>query len=373
MLAVWVPELPFQLARLRDRGLSGRPLGFRSPAKGRTPTLWMVDRRAKAAGLSAGLPVEVALHRDPGLVILDPAPSSWLDARAFLGHRLLAYSPQGRLGRLGEAFLDLRGTERLHGPALDAAERVRKDLHSSAGWEVHGGLSRSLTVSRLAAQAEDQVRLVADGTEDPFLAPYALKALPALEAKSRERLARFGLYRVGQLQPMEIPALGRLIRPAEAVAALRQAHGQDQEALPLLEVVKASESARWVLNPALPKHEIALAAWLWELAWGWRLDGRFLRRLRLAWWDLDETTHVLDQVVEHQDLWCVVGQIQARFRQEAERRVLIQRLELDAWMTSTQPERPLFTEVPVEKRLALEATALRLHRRFGAGAVRLGT
>lgn len=222
MLAIWAPELPFQLARLREPELHGRPLGFRNPAEGRTPRLWMVDRLARSAGLEAGLPIDVALHREPGMVVLDPAPSSWLDARAFLGKQLLSYSPLGCLGRLGEGFLDLKGTERIHGPILDTAERVRRELWTVAGWETHGGLSRSLCASRLAARAEDQIRLVENGSEVPFLAPYPLAAIPSLEARSRDRLWHFGLHQIAQVQPMEMAALGRIIPPAEALQVLRQ-------------------------------------------------------------------------------------------------------------------------------------------------------
>lgn len=372
MLAVWIPELPFQLARLREPALVGRPLGFRSPVAGPTARLWMVDRQARSAGLAAGMPVEVALHRDPGLVVLDPAPSSWMDARSFLSGRLLTYSPVGRLGRFGEAFVDLNGTERIHGQSLDAAEHLRRDLRTSAGWEAHGGLSRSLAASRLAAKAEDRVRLVADGAETTFLAPYLLGALPALEARARARLNHFGLHRVGQVQPMEVATLGRVIPPAQAFQVLRQARGEDQEQLPLLEVAPSSAVVQRLHNPARPKHELALGAWVLEETWTWRLDGQFLRRIRLHWWDEDDLAHRFDLPFEGEDLHTFSRRVEARFVAEAIRRVQIQRVELEAWLGASPAATPLLVEDATRKRLKLEATALRLHRRFGAGALQVG-
>jgi DNA polymerase-4 len=332
----------------------------------------MVDRQAKRQGLEPGLPVDVALHRDPGLVVLEPVPSTWMDARAFLGQQLLTFSPLGRLGRLGEGFVDLRGTERLHGPALDAAERFRRELRARVGWETHGGLSRSLSASRLAAKAEDQVRLVEDGAEAPFLAPYPLGALPSLEARSRERLRTFGLHQVGQVQPMEVAVLGRLIAPPEAFQVLRQARGEDQERLPFLERPKASESLRQVLHPPLHKHEIPVASWLWEAAWEWRLSGRFLHQLQLRWWDFDEALHHLNLTFRGEDLWAFSRELEIQFQAHATRRVLIQRLELEAWMGNAPAAMPLVLEDAAQKGLALEAAALRIHRRYGAGAIRRG-
>jgi hypothetical protein len=52
--------------------------------------------------------------------------------------------------------------------------------------------------------------------------------------------------------------------------------------------------------------------------------------------------------------------------------VLIQRLELEAWLGQTPGTPLLLAEASVQKRLALEATALRIHRRFGQQALRKG-
>lgn len=372
MLAVWCPDLPFQLARLREPGLASRPLAFRDPAAKRTPTLWMVDRRGREAGLQAGMPMDLALHRDSGLVVLDPVPSTWLDARAFLGQRLLSFSPSGRLGRFGEGFLDLRGTERLHGPALDAAERIRRDLQRSAGWDAHGGLSRSLTASRLAARAEDQIRLVDDGTERPFLAPHRLGVLPALDTRGRDRLQAFGLHRVAQLQPMAVPDLARLLPATTAFQVLRQATGEDQERLPDLESLPRSETVFRVLHPPQPKHDAGVGPWIHATIWAWRLDGRHLRRLALRWWDEDDAPHSLDQPFQGEDLRSFSQTIEGRLMLMATRRIRIQRLEAEAWLGDAPAVAPLLMEASTEKRLRLEATAMRLQRRFGPDALHAG-
>jgi len=332
----------------------------------------MVDRIARKAGLKPGIPVDIALHQDPGLVVLDPAPSTWVDARACLGQHLLAYSPLGCLGRFGEGFVDLLGTERLHGPALDAAEHLRTGLRAELGWSAHGGLSQSFSASRLAAKAEDQVRLIEAGQEAPFLAPFPIGALTALEARSRERLQHFGLHRVAQVQPMEINALGRIIPPTEAFRVLRQACGEDQDRMPPLEVMQASETLRKIIMPPVHRHDLGVASWAWEAAWAWRLDGRFLHRLRLSWWDVDDLHHTLAFRMGGEDLWTCCRALELKFMAEATRRVLIQRMELEAWLGSMPNAPILLAEEVVHKRLALETAALRLHRRFGHQALRQG-
>jgi hypothetical protein len=124
--------------------------------------------------------------------------------------------------------------------------------------------------------------------------------------------------------------------------------------------------------PPAHKHDLGLASWVWEAAWAWRLDGRFVHRLRLSWWDVDDLHHVLPFGLSGEDLWACCRDLELRFMAEATRRVLIQRLELEAWLGQTPGTPLLLAEDHVQKRLALEATALRLHRRFGHQALRQG-
>lgn len=85
MLAMWVPELPFQLACQREQRLRDRPLAFLSPHPGHTPSLWLVNRLARVGGAAPRDPMEEALRQVPGLQVLEPAPQVWWEAQAHLG------------------------------------------------------------------------------------------------------------------------------------------------------------------------------------------------------------------------------------------------------------------------------------------------
>ena len=61
-------------------------------------------------------------------------------------------------------------------------------------------------------------------------------------------------------------------------------------------------SARALNVPPAHKHELGLASWVWEATWAWRLDGRYLHRLRLSWWDVDDLHHVLAFCLNGEDL-----------------------------------------------------------------------
>jgi hypothetical protein len=364
---MWVPELPFQLACGRDGGLRDRPLAFLSPDSPRSPTLWFVNRLGRAEGLVAGLPMDQALRAAPGLRVLDPAPQVWWEAQGSLSDFLQHWTPQGQMGRLGEALVELQGTQRLFGPLADTAERMRRELATRNGWDNHGGLSLSDTAAQLAARAEQHLKLVVDGAEATFLAPQPLRRLPDLAPRLQERFHRLGLRRFGDLQPVPLPVLAELTNSKLAPDLRARVRGEDRPRLPLLTERPGHVRHGWRLQPPCLPEAVALAArcldWLWS-------DPRHPRHLVLRWWDVDGELHTWRAAPE--DLMApplvLARRLQQVFLAGATRRLLVREVELRlAWGLGR--ERALF-EDPAHTRLdRLEPTLARLRHRFPGHAV----
>jgi len=366
VLAVRVPEMPFQMAGQQDPGLRERPLAFLGPGPQRTPTLWLVNRLARAEGLAPGEPMDHALRRVPGLRVLDPAPQTWWEAQASLGEFLQHWSPQGLLGRLGEALVELDGTGRLFGGPLDAAARIQRELVQSTGWISQGGLSRSATAARLATHLDGgqapRLQEVAEGAEPTFLAPQPLARMPDLAPRLRWRFQRLGLRRFGDLQPVPLAALVQLMPEDQARQVLAQARGEDRPRLPMLADPLGESRHPWRLEPPCLPEQVPLAIWCLERFWN---DGRSPRRLILRWWDVDGLDHrwrAPDELLAEPPL-LLARRVEAAFRQAAVRRILVHRLELHLAWGLGRP-RGLF-EPPLARKLgALEPALARLRRRF---------
>jgi hypothetical protein len=359
---MWVPEMPFQMAWQQDPGLRDRPLAFLSPGPQRTPCLWLVNRLAREGGLAPGEPMDHALRRLPGLRVLDPAPQTWWEAQGLLGEFLQHWSPQGLLGRMGEALLDLGGTGRLFGPPRDTAARIQRELALQTGWSSRGGLSRSATAARLATRAGAGLEQVPDGTEQVFLAPQPLGRLPDLSPRLRWRFQRLGLRRLGDLQPVPLATLGQLMPEAEARTVLAQARGEDRPRLPMLADPLERSRHPWRLEPPRLAEEVPLACWCLDRFWN---EGRSPRQLTLRWWDVDGGAHRWQAPAEalSQPPLALAPLVEAAFRREARRRILVHRLELHlAWglgRTSGLFESPLTRKLD-----RLEPALARLRRRY---------
>ena len=367
MLAMWVPELPFQLACGRDGALRDRPLAFLNQETPRTPSLWFVNRLARAGGLAPGLPLDRALRAVPGLRVLDPAPQVWWEAQVSLGDFLQQWTPQGQLLRLGEALVELQGTQGLFGPLADTAERIRRELAQRHGWESHGGLSLSATAAQLAARAEHHLERVGEGGEAVFLAPHPLRRLPDLAPRRQERFQRLGLRSFGDLQPVPLPVLVELTNPKLAPELRARVRGEDRPRLPLLTERPGHVRHGWRLQPPRLPEEAGLAArcltWLWS-------DPRSPRRLVLRWWDVDGEPHTWRAAPEDlaEPPLALARRIQRAFLEGTTRRLLVREVELRlAWGLGR--ERGLFL-TPLQERLdRLEPVLARLRRRFPDQAV----
>jgi len=333
MLSLWVPELPFQLACGRDKRLVGRPLAFLppNPQSASTPTLWLVNRLARSEGIEAGEAMDRALRHCPGLQILDPAPHAWWEAQVSFNEFISNWTPQGLLGNLGEALLDVRGLGYVLGSPKDAASRILRELHNGMGWRGHGGLSGSGTAARLAARMEHGLECVQGGFEASFLAPHPLKALPSLESGILFRLHRLGLFQIRDLQPVPVDMLSQFMQASKAKNLLQCAKGEDRPRLPMLADRPGESRHAWRLEPPALPEAVPLAPWLLDKLWQEKRSPRFIK---LNWWDVDGQGHrwAASDANLSEPPMAIARSVEAAFRQKSERRILIHRLEVHvAW------------------------------------------
>lgn len=370
MLAMWVPELPFQLVAQREAGLKGRPLAFLSPHGGRVATLWLLNGRARAEGLQGGDPMDVALRRVPGLRVLDPSPQTWWEAQNGFRDFLQHWTPQGVVGRMGEALVELQGTQRLYGPPPDAARRMQRELRSAYGWESRGGLSASATAASFASRMGESFLEVESGSELAFLAPQGIPRLPDLAPRVMWRFRRLGLRRLGDLQAIPLPTLAQLVHPDEAPRLHARVRGEDRPRLPLLTEPQGRSVHRWRVEPASLPEEVPVARWVLQVLWE---EPRSVRGLFLQWWDVDGQPHRWTAPPEDLVLppLGLAPAVERAFRSLATRRMLVRRLEARMRWGLGRPV-GLFQGESEARLDRLEGAVARLRRRFPEAQVRPG-
>jgi DNA polymerase-4 len=108
---------------------------------------------------------------------------------------------------IDEAYLDLSGTERLHGPPLAATDKLLRTITANTGLPCSGGLASTRLVAKVASeQAKPRGLLwVAPGSEARFLAPLSVRKIPGIGEVTERALRALRIETVEQLaaEPLE--------------------------------------------------------------------------------------------------------------------------------------------------------------------------
>ena len=117
-----------------------------------------------------------------------------------------------RDGKLGCAYFETRGVERLYGGLEPALKRALTAV--GPGWDARVGAAKRRFAALAAANVArpGQVLVVSDEHAREFLAPLPLTLLP-LEAGRREELRELGITKVGELAGLPGGAVAERLGP----------------------------------------------------------------------------------------------------------------------------------------------------------------
>jgi DNA polymerase-4 len=164
---------------------------------------------ARRFGIHSAMPLRTAAKLCPEAIFLDGHHGlygQWSDRVAAI---LAKYSPVVEMASIDEAYLDLAGTERLHGPPLPAAHKLLREITSTTGLPCSGGLGSTRLVAKVASDQAKPRGLVwvAPGSEEAFLAPLAVRRIPGIGKVTEAALKNLGIETVAHLQPLSLERL----------------------------------------------------------------------------------------------------------------------------------------------------------------------
>jgi DNA polymerase-4 len=175
------------------------------------------------------MPMFKALKLCPEAVVVSPNFSKYHEAGRAIRARMDALTPLVQPVSIDEAYLDLSGTERLHGvPPAASLARLALEVEKEVGVTVSIGLSANKFLAKTASELDKPrgFAVLAPEEAEAFLAPQPVHFLHGVGPKFAESLARDGFHIVEDLQRAELKDLIR--RYGETGEWLKRcAHGRD--------------------------------------------------------------------------------------------------------------------------------------------------
>jgi DNA polymerase-4 len=179
---------------------------------------------ARAYGIHSAMSGRRARALCPHAVVVRPRMAAYSEASKEVYRMFEDHSPLVEGLSIDEAFLDVRGLERIAGSPAEIAARLRRDVRTRVGLPLTVGVACTKFLAKVASGVAkpDGLLVVPPGGEVAFLHPLPVERLWGVGPVTARTLRARGLVTVGRVAQVPEPAL---------VAMLGQAVGRQLHAL----------------------------------------------------------------------------------------------------------------------------------------------
>jgi DNA polymerase-4 len=220
----------FAAVEQRDRPeLRGRPVIVGGGGPTDRGVVSAASYEARAFGVRSAMPLRTAAALCPGGVFVPVDGRKYSSVSRQVMAILRRFTPLVEPISIDEAFLDVAGTEALHGPAESVARTIKSAIRDELQLTASVGLAGTKLVAKIASDLEkpDGLVVVPPGEEERFLAPLAIWRLWGVGVRSRKVLAEYGVRTIGDLAALPEDLLTRRFGSQGVVLAAR-ARGIDR-------------------------------------------------------------------------------------------------------------------------------------------------
>src|SRR5579864_1000814 len=189
---------------LSDPSLKGKPVvvGGQRDERG---VVSAASYAARKFGVHSAMPLRTAAKLCPHAIFVDGHPERYRECSAKVFAVLNTFSPLVEMASIDEAYLDMTGTRRLHGPPLQAAHGLHKKVKAETQLNCSIGIGASRLIAKVSsAKAKPNgILWVIPGQEAKFLAPLDVRDIPGVGKVMEQNLHAMGIHQVADLARLE--------------------------------------------------------------------------------------------------------------------------------------------------------------------------
>jgi DNA polymerase-4 len=184
---------------------------------------------AKARGVRTAMGCAHARRLCPQAVVVKPRMSAYADASKAVFNVFEQAAPIVEGLSIDEAFLDVRGLERISGTPADIAARLRRDIRERVGLPITVGVARTKFLAKVASGVAkpDGLLVVPPDAELAFLHPLPVERLWGVGPVTAKKLRERGITTVGEVARLAEAALVSMLGRASGRHLHALAHNRD--------------------------------------------------------------------------------------------------------------------------------------------------
>jgi DNA polymerase-4 len=206
-----------------DRRLRGRPVIVGGGV------VLAASYEAKAYGVRTAMSGGRARRLCPHAVVVPPRMSVYSEASKAVYRVFEDATPAVEGLSIDEAFLDVRGMERLSGSPPEIAARLRRDVLEHVGLPITVGVARTKFLAKVASGVAkpDGLLVVPPDRELEFLHPLPVERLWGVGPVTSEKLRRLGITTVREVAELDEDALVAVLGRGSGRHLHALAHNRD--------------------------------------------------------------------------------------------------------------------------------------------------
>jgi DNA polymerase-4 len=180
--------------------LAGKPVAV-GYSDGQRGVICAASYEARAFGVRAAISTRLARARCPQLILVEPRHDRYSEVSHEVMQLLDAWSPLIEQVSIDEAYLDLAGTEQLHGSAERVAVGLKRAIKQKTGLTISVGGGASKLVAKIASGASkpDGLLIIPPGEQAAWLSTRPVSEIPGVGPVAQATLRELGITTCGQL------------------------------------------------------------------------------------------------------------------------------------------------------------------------------